>query len=111
MKANCLTPARAMLPAASLLVITGFSTLSQPMTLTHCLVQSVDTTKMAITLKQWDSGASLVLYVTSSTRLFRNGVPAITSDLQTGDSAGGSAQKATGNKIEAVRIYARQAQS
>ena len=96
-----------MIMAVSLLIMTSLWAFSQPMTLGDCLVQSVDTTNMTITVTQLDKGGSLVLYITSRTRLFRNGVPAITADLQAGDSARGSAQKNTDSKIEAVRIYAR----
>ena len=111
MKTNSLNLTGATFVAAALLIMTSLQALSQPMTLKHCLVQSVDTTNMTITVKQFDRGESLVLYITSRTRLFRNGEPAITADFQAGDSAGGTAYKNAENKVEAVRIYAEPGKS
>lgn len=93
--------------AALLFGLATVTAFSQSVTLKHCVVQAVDTTNMTITVKQGDQGDSMVLYVTSRTRLFRNGEPAIVAEFQAGDTAFGTACRTPEKRVEAVRVYAR----
>ena len=109
MKTNLLIPARAALVAALILAAGVIPALGQNVTIGRCEVQSVDTTNMTITVQRTSDEQTFTLYITSRTRLFRNGEPAITSDFQPGDVGHGSAFTNAEEKVEAVRFYARQA--
>ena len=108
MKTNLLTPAKAAFVAVLILVGTAVPALSQPVKIRPCEVQSVDCTNMTITVQTINDKETFTLYVTSQTRLYRNGKPAITCDFQPGDLGHGSAYTNADNKVEAVRFYAKE---
>ena len=107
MKMKTLNLARVALAASLLLLLGQHWSYGQLQTIEGCQIQAVDRTNMTITVKQLRNGEVLTLYVTSQTRLFRNGEPAVTSDLQIGDIGGGSVRANADNRLEAVRFYVR----
>jgi hypothetical protein len=104
MKTKTLNLARVAFMAALLVMAASLRSLGQSLALEHCQIQSVDRTNMTITVKQVDTDQVLTLYVTSQTRLFRNGEPAVTSDLLIGDMRGGPIRRNADNKVEAIRF-------
>ena len=109
MKTNVLSSLKFALLAALVLATATIPALAQTVTIGRCEVTSVDTTNMAITVQTTNDKETFTLYVTSRTRLFRNGEPAITADFQPGDIGHGSACTNADNKVEAVRFSARPA--
>ena len=97
---------RTVVLAALILAGSGLHFLGQDVVLARGWIESVDRTNMTVTVKETGRKELLTLYIASRTRLFKDGQPAITSDLVVGDKIHGSAQKNAEGKIEVVRLYA-----
>jgi len=108
MRINALNPIRVAAMATVILFATVSSALSQAVKIGRCEVQSVDCTNMTITVQTTKDKETFTLFVTSRTRLFRNGEPAITCGFMPGDIGHGSAYTNAEDKVEAFRFYARQ---
>jgi hypothetical protein len=93
--------------AALILVGSGLQALARTVTLTHGRIESIDLTNMTLTVKETGRKEPLTLCITSQTRLFKNGQPAIASDLAVGEKIHGSARKDAAGELDALRIYAR----
>jgi len=93
--------------AALILVGSGVQALARTTTRIHGRIESIDRTNMTLTVKETGRKEPLTLYVTSQTRLFKDGEPAITSDLAVGEKIHGSARKDAAGELDALRLYAR----
>jgi uncharacterized peroxidase-related enzyme len=98
---------KAAILAVLLLAGSSLRALTQTDTLASSQIQSIDRTNMSITVKQRGRDETVTLYITSETRFFKNGQPAITSDLKAGDEVSGLVRKNSEGKVEAVRIQIR----
>lgn len=106
MKMHCIFPKTAAFVASVMVCAASSSALAQTITFAHSKIESVDRTNMIITVSRLGKGEPLILRITSQTRLFKNGQPAITADLTVGDEIHGSAHTDADGKTEAIRIYA-----
>jgi hypothetical protein len=93
--------------AALILVGSDVPALARTMTRIHGRIESIDRTNMTLTIKDTGRKEPLTVFITSQTRLFKDGEPAITSDLAVGEKIHGSARKDAAGELDALRIYAR----
>ena len=89
----------------ALVLSLGSTALAQTIPLPKTRIQSLDFTNMTFTVTL--TGTNLTVFITSQTRLFKNGNYAISKDLAVGDTVTGTMRKGTANRHEAVQIFAR----
>lgn len=94
---------------AALMFVVGFPALAAVFALSHGHIQSIDRTNMTITITQDRTVEPVIVYITPQTRLYKNGHPAISSDLVAGDAVHGSVSRDVQGRLEGVRIYAQTA--
>jgi hypothetical protein len=86
-----------------LMLSIGPTALAQTVPLPKSQIQSLDLTNMTFTVTL--KGTNLTVFITSETRLFKNGNYAISKDLTVGDTVHGSLRKKGEGRHEAVRIF------
>jgi hypothetical protein len=59
--------------------------LAKTIKLAHGQIESIDRTNMTLTVKRPANEAPLTLWITSQTRLYKNGDPATSAELEVGD--------------------------
>lgn len=101
------------LAALILLILIGSSLPSSAETIrfARSQIESIDRTNMTLTIKRPAHQEPVTLFITSRTRLFKNGEPATSSELEAGDAIHGSAHRSADGKIDGVRIYTRKAKN
>lgn len=88
-----------------LLVGTGLRAGAETIVISHGQITALETNLFVLTIKDADRPAPLAVQITSQTRLFKFGQPAVTAGLAVGDKVRGAVDQKANGKCEAVRIY------
>jgi len=76
---------------------------AQPIKLSETQIQSVDSTNLTFSVAVKEE--KLTVFITSETRLFKNGDPATTKALVAGEMVRGALRKTASGRVEAVRLH------
>ena len=101
--------------AAALLSLLAFTTgtiaATQRITFTRGKIEAIDSTNLTLTVKVPGQPESLILWINSQTRFFKDGEPAAHTDLAVGDEVRGTARREANGKLIAIRIDVTKAAS